>query len=300
MAKHFTTRRDKAAASAGTDVAGARGGPGGGGRAAGNPAAAAAAPSRLLGETRRARMLEWLREEGSARVSALAAAFDVSEVTVRQDLEKLEAEGHIVREHGGAYLKSVPDQVRAMALQHQGHRAAKQAIGRAAAALVNDGETIILDSGSTTTEVAANLFGRRDMTVITNALNIALMLGGEPGFDVHMTGGHFKAPTLSLSGEKSAEYFRGLYAQKLFLATAALDPESGLTYPALSDIAVKRAMIESAETIYLVADSSKIGARSFCVLGGMEPIDALVTDTGISDAQRTAIEAAGVKVIVAG
>ncbi len=186
-----------------------------------------------------------------------------------------------------------------MALQHQGNRAAKQAIGRAAAALVNDGDTIILDSGSTTTEVAANLFGRHNMTVITNALNIALMLGGVPGFDVHMTGGHFKAPTLSLSGEKSAEYFHGLFAQKLFLATAALDPASGLTYPALSDIPVKRAMIESAQSVYLVADSSKIGARSFCVLGGLEPIDALVTDAGISDAQRTAIEAAGVQVIVA-
>ena len=270
-------------------------------RAAGGPAGVKAdrGGSRLLGEARRHRILEWLREEGSARVSVLAEAFDVSEVTVRQDLEKLEAEGHVVREHGGAYLKSVPDQVRAMALQHQGNRGAKQRIGRAAAALVQDGETIIIDSGSTTTEVAANLFGRRDMTVITNALNIALMLGAEPGFDVHMTGGHFKAPTLSLSGEKSADYFRGLYAQKLFLATAALDVETGLTYPALSDIAVKRAMIESAQTVYLVADSSKIGTRSFCVLGGLEPVDALVTDEGISAADRAAIEAAGVEVIVA-
>ena len=177
---------------------------------------------RLLGETRRSRMLEWLREEGSARVSELAQAFEVSEVTVRQDLEKLEADGHIMREHGGAYLKSVPTQVRAMALQHRENMEAKQRIGRTAAALVADGETIILDSGSTTTEVAANLFGRHDMTVITNALNIALMLGAEPGFDVHMTGGHFKAPTLSLSGERSADYFRGLFAQKLFLATGAI------------------------------------------------------------------------------
>ncbi|MGA8205514.1 MAG: DeoR/GlpR family DNA-binding transcription regulator [Woeseiaceae bacterium] len=244
-------------------------------------------------------MLEWLREEGSARVSALAQAFAVSEVTVRQDLEKLEAEGHVVREHGGAYLKSVPDQVRAMALQHQENREPKQRIGRAAAAMVADGETIILDSGSTTTEVAANLFGRQGVTVITNALNIALMLGGEPGFDVHMTGGHFKAPTLSLSGERSADYFRGLFAQKLFLATAAIDIESGLSYPSLSDIAVKRAMIDSAHCICLVADSSKIGARSFCVLGGLDQVDMLVTDDSISDKDRMAIESAGVEVIVA-
>ena len=254
---------------------------------------------RLLGEVRRGRILEWLREEGSARVSVLARALAVSEVTVRQDLEKLESDGHIVREHGGAYLKSVPKQVRDMALQHQENMEAKQKIGRAAAELVSDGETIIIDSGSTTTEVAANLLGKSDVTVITNALNIALLLGADPEFDVHVTGGHFKAPTLSLSGERSSEFFRDLFAQKLFLATAALDVESGLTYPAFADISVKRAMIESAQQIYLVADSSKIGKRSFCVLGGLKMIDVLITDDGASKEQRDAIRAAGVDILIA-
>lgn len=255
--------------------------------------------SRELGEARRGKILEWLREEGSARVRDLAQAFSVSEVTVRQDLEKLESDGHVIREHGGAFLKSVRQQVRAMALQHLDNMDAKRKIGRAAAALVSDGETIILDSGSTTTEIAANILGHRDMTVITNALNIALMLGAEPGFDVHMSGGHFKAPTLSLSGERSADYFRGLFVRKLFLATAAIDLEAGLTYPALSDIAVKRAMIAAAETVILAADSSKIGARSFSALGGLELVHTLVTDSGIRDEDRAAIEAAGVRVIVA-
>jgi len=254
---------------------------------------------RLLGEVRRAKILAWLREEGSARVRALADAFAVSEVTVRQDLEKLETEGHIVREHGGAFLKSVPQQVRALALQHHDNMAEKRRIGRAAAALVGDSETIILDSGSTTTEVAAALTGRRDMTVVTNALNIALMLGAEPGFEVHMPGGHFKAPTLSLSGDRSADYFRGLFAKTLFLATAAIDVEAGLTYPALSDIAVKRAMIAAADRVCLVADASKIAMRSFTALGGLDLVHTLITDDRIRDADRAAIEAAGVEVVVA-
>jgi DeoR/GlpR family transcriptional regulator of sugar metabolism len=254
---------------------------------------------KLLGETRRAKILEWLQEEGSARVRTLAEAFEVSEVTVRQDLERLEADGHIEREHGGAFLKSVPQQVRSMALQHQENLQAKQRIGRVAATLVGNGQTLILDSGSTTTEVAANLRGYRDMTVITNALNIALMLGAESGFEVHMTGGHFKAPTLSLSGERSADYFSGLFAQTLFLATAAVDVEAGLTFPALSDISVKRAMIAAAETVILVADSSKIGVRSFSSLGGLNLVNTLVTDEGIRDDHRAAIIAAGVKVIIA-
>jgi DeoR/GlpR family transcriptional regulator of sugar metabolism len=125
------------------------------------------------------------------------------------------------------------------------------------------------------------------------------MLGAEPGFEVHMTGGHFKAPTLSLSGERSADYFRGLFVQKLFLATAAIDLDAGLTYPALSDIPVKRAMIDAAETIILVADSSKIGARSFSALGGLDLVDTLVTDDAIRDEDRAAIAAAGVEIIIA-
>jgi DeoR/GlpR family transcriptional regulator of sugar metabolism len=255
--------------------------------------------TRTGGESRRIRILEWLREEGSARVSVLSDALGVSEVTVRQDLEKLELSGHIVREHGGAYLKTVQKQVRDMALEHQENREVKQKIGQLAASLVGNGETIILDSGSTTTEVAAHMLGKKDMTVITNALNIALLLGAEPGFDMHMTGGHFKAPTLSLSGERSAAYFDGIFAQTLFLATAAIDLERGLTYPSLSDLPVKKAMIAAAKTTCLVADSSKIGAHSFALLGGLEQVDILVTDDGIRDEYRKAIEAYGIEVKIA-
>jgi DeoR/GlpR family transcriptional regulator of sugar metabolism len=253
----------------------------------------------LLAEDRRARILEWLREEGSARVRELAAAFAVSEVTIRQDLEKLEADGHLQRVHGGAFLRTMTKQVQAMALQHQVNLDAKRRIGRAAAALVQDGETIILDSGSTTTEVAANLLHRRELTVITNGLNVALALGAQPSISVHMPGGHFKPPTLSVSGEKSAEYFEGLYVKRLFLATAAVSLEAGLTFPSLADLPVKRAMIRSAEHVCLVADSTKIGRTSFSSLGPIEMIHALVTDEGISPADAKAFHDRGIEVIVA-
>jgi DeoR/GlpR family transcriptional regulator of sugar metabolism len=257
------------------------------------------APGDLLANARRLKILEWLQEEGSARVRDLARAFAISEVTIRRDLERLELEGHIVREHGGAYLKTVPQQVRAMALQHMTNMDAKQRIGAMAATQVADGETIILDSGSTTTELAAHLTERKDLTVITNALNIALQLGAMPSISVHMPGGHFKAPTLSLSGEKSAEFFRGLFAKKLFLATAAVSFDAGLTYPSLADLHVKRAMIESAEYVYLVADSTKIGRTSFTSLGPVELIHCLITDNGIRAEDRMRFEQMGIQVIMA-
>jgi DeoR/GlpR family transcriptional regulator of sugar metabolism len=253
----------------------------------------------LLAEPRRMKILEWLQEEGSARVRDLSVAFAVSEATIRQDLERLDADGDVVREHGGAYLKSMPQQVQSMSLQHLANMDKKKKIGRAAAALVGHGETIIIDSGSTTTELANNLTGHQNLNIITNAINIALLLGALPSMTVHMSGGLFKAPTLSLTGEKSGDFFQGIFAEKLFLATAAVSFEAGLTFPAMADLYVKRAMIKAASKVYLVADSTKIGRTSFSSLGPVGLIHGFITDDGISDADRAEFERRGIEVIVA-
>lgn len=245
------------------------------------------------------RILEWLQEEGSARVRDLSSAFAVSEATIRQDLERLDSEGYITREHGGAYLRSIPQQVQSMSLQHGQNMDKKRAIGIAAAALVSNGDTLIIDSGTTTTQFAENIKSRQDLNIITNALNIALILGAIPTNTVHMPAGQFKAPTLSLSGEKSVEFFVGIYAQKLFLATAGVSFDVGLTYPAIGDIYVKRAMVKAASHVYLLADSSKIGRVSFSALGGVEMVHTLITDNGIADSDRMELERRGVDVIVA-
>ena len=254
----------------------------------------------LLSEPRRRRILEWMQEEGSARVRELAAAFQVSEATIRQDLERLEAEGVITREHGGAFLNSVPAQVGTMTLHHQENMEKKRRIGALAAGLVADGETLILDAGTTTTEIALRLVMRRDLTIITNALNIAVILGAVPGFAVHMPGGQFKAPTLSLSGDKSVEYFRNIFAGKLFLATAGVALDTGLTYPSFADLQLKEAMIKAAAHVYLVADSTKINKSSFTRLGALDVVQTFITDAGISDADAQAFERRGIKVLIAG
>lgn len=255
--------------------------------------------SLLLAEPRRMRILNWLREEGSARVRDLSAAFDVSETTIRQDLERLENEGHITREHGGAYLNTIPHQVETLSLEHVENMAAKRAIGQLAASFVADGETIILDAGSTTTEVARRLTNRRNLSVITNALNIALMLGGVPSFAIHMPGGQFKAPTLSLSGDQSVSYFTEIFAGKLFLATAGVALDTGLTYPSFADLQLKNAMIKAASHVFLVADSSKINRPSFTRLDNLDVIQSFITDDGISDKDAQAFERMGIEVLIA-
>lgn len=253
----------------------------------------------LLSEPRRRRILEWVQEEGSARVRDLAGAFRVSEATIRQDLERLESEGFITREHGGAYLNSTAPATGTMTLHHQENMDKKRRIGALAASLVKDGETLILDAGTTTTEIATRLTSRRDLTLITNALNIAIILGSVPTFAVHMPGGQFKSPTLSLSGDKSVEYFRNIFAGKLFLATAGVALDAGLTYPSFADLQLKEAMIKAAAHVYLVADSTKINRSSFTRLGSLDVINSFITDDGISDRDAREFEKRGIEVLIA-
>ncbi|HKJ61794.1 MAG TPA: DeoR/GlpR family DNA-binding transcription regulator [Hyphomicrobiales bacterium] len=253
----------------------------------------------LLAEPRRRKILEWLQEEGSARVRDLSEAFAVSEATIRQDLDRLSAGGLIARDHGGAYLKSIPHQVQTMSLHHLTNMDKKRKIGQAAAALVQDHETIILDTGSSTTEVARHLTHRKDLTIITPGLNIALMLGAIQSFTVHMPGGQFKAPTLSVSSEKSAEYFNDIFAGKLFLATAGVSVDAGLTYPSFADLPIKHAMIKAANEVILVADSSKVNNNSFTSLGGVDLVNVFITDGGLSDKDANAFEKAGIRIIIA-
>ena len=252
----------------------------------------------MLGQKRRMKILELLQEEGSARVTYLSEIFDVSEPTVRQDLEKLERQGYVIREHGGAFLRSMSQQVRSLSLQHMENLDKKIRIARKAAELIHIGERIILDSGSTATEIAKQLHGKEGLTVITNALNIALIVGADYSFELLVTGGEFKAPTLSLTGDKAAAFFRNVYVDRLFLSTGGISPTFELTYPGFSDLPVKRAMIEAASTKYLVADSTKIGKISFASLGSMAVVDYLITDPGISSETVDRITELGVAVII--
>lgn len=253
----------------------------------------------LLANQRREKILELLHEDGSAKVSNLARLFKVTEVTIRQDLERLEKEGQIVREHGGAYLKNVEDQVKNFSLTHQENMDKKRLIAGKSLEFIESGDTIILDSGTTTTEIAKQLKGMKNLTVITNALNIALMLGGDPSIEVIVTGGEFKPPTLSLTGQKAADFFDGLNVQKLFLATAGISLRAGLTYPSISDLVVKKAMIDAADVTYLVADSSKFGMSALASLGALSLIDYIITDEGIERKHREVFEEHEIELIIA-
>jgi DeoR/GlpR family transcriptional regulator of sugar metabolism len=248
---------------------------------------------------RRDKILALIREDGQAKVADLSKIFKVTEVTIRQDLERLEQDGLIRREHGGAILNQQRDGIGELQLVNQQNMEAKRAIAAEAMKLIHDGDVVILDSGSTTTEIAKLMTGFHNLQVITNALNIAMILGKERGINLNVTGGEFKSPTLSLTGDKAAQYFEGIHADKVFLATAGISLKAGLTYPSLSDLVVKKAMIESADTVYLVADSTKIGKSSFASLGALSMIDYIITDSNITEADRKILVDFDLKHIIA-
>lgn len=246
---------------------------------------------------RRVKILNLIREDGHAKVQDLSKIFKVTDVTIRQDLEVLENMGYIQREHGGAFLKDVGSFAKTGQLLNQSHIEEKREIALKVLELINEEDIIILDSGSTTTEIAKLLINYKKLTVITNALNIALILGENPGISLIVTGGEFKAPTLSLTGKMAADSFKDIHANKLFLATAGISSDMRLTYPSLSDLIVKSAMIKSADQAYLVADSSKVGISSLANLGSISLIQTIITDNKISNESIEKIRRKNVNII---
>lgn len=251
-------------------------------------------------QQRREKILEMIREDGTVTVKMLTETFGLTEATIRTDLRVLQKEGYVQRYHGGATLMTGKQNTGALQLERQTHLEAKEAIGRLAAQHIHNGDTVIFDSGTTTTAIANHMSHIHRLSVVTNAVNIALKLGGEPGINILLTGGTFKFPTLSTSGEKAANFFENVLAEKLFLATACISPRLGLSFPSETDIKVKTAMINSASTIYVVADSSKIDKVSmFALPCDWSKIHYLITDSGITPQSREAFEALGITVLVA-
>lgn len=248
---------------------------------------------------RRLKILDLIREDGHAKVQELSRIFNVTDVTIRQDLEALEKLGYVQREYGGAFLKDVGSFAKTGKVLNQNHLEEKQEIAHKAVEFINEGDSLILDSGSTTTEIAKLLQPYRNLTVITNALNIALILGENPGINLIVTGGEFKAPTLSLTGKMAADSFKDIKVGKLFLATAGISHDMSLTYPSLSDLMVKTAMIKSAEHVFLVADSSKIGVSAFASLGSISLVHTVITDNKISEEHIQKMQEGNVELLIA-
>ncbi|MGH8034571.1 MAG: DeoR/GlpR family DNA-binding transcription regulator, partial [Lysobacterales bacterium] len=230
-------------------------------------------------EERRRNIRSLLGKSEHCTVAELAVHFDTSEVTIRSDLAALESIGAAIRTHGGALVQRDNDDVPISIKQTQ-HHAEKVKIAQAAAALIQDGEIIVLDSGTTTAEIARQIRGLRlkSLTVITNALNIAVLLANVPHLNLIMPGGVLRPKSYSFSGPQAELALAGLQADRLFLGVDSLDPEIGLMTPHVLEAQLNAQMIRISRQVIAVTDSSKLLQRNLSVIAPVDQLDILITD----------------------
>ncbi len=227
---------------------------------------------------RRQAILRRLSHEGEVSFSALATDYVVSEMTIRRDLEALEASGQARRVRGGAISVVSRAYEPPFAMRRITAGAAKTAIGRAAAALVDEGDTIVLDVGTTTLELARALRGRRGLTVVTASLQIAVELGNEIDMRVFVSGGQIRPGELSLTGGMAEDAFASVNCDIAFIGVAGVNSDPGLTDYNPEDARVKRAAIRTARRTVVLADNSKFGRVAFSTITGLSEVDMVVTD----------------------
>ena len=253
----------------------------------------------MLNEERRRAILDMMQHDGRVLVADLAERFQTSQVTIRKDLEILHVRGLVHRTHGGA-LPTRQGALEDPTLREKEklYRKEKLSIAAAAARLVAEGQVVILDSGTTTTEIARALRNFKNLTIVTNAVNIAAELANS-SLEIILTGGTVRKNSFSLVGPIAEETLRRLSADILFLGVDGFDVQYGLSTPNLQEAKVNRVMVQIAKRTVATCDSSKFGRRSLSLIVEPSALHQVITDHGIPKADMKALKRAGIEVTLA-
>ena len=261
----------------------------------------------MLREERLWHITQRLMRDRVVLVSQLAEEFGLTPATLRADLSELENRGLAKRSHGGAVLAETAPAPEVVSMEEHKfvdrfdvQRAEKEAIGRAAAALVSDGETIMMDGGTTTYEVAKNLGDKRNLTIISCVLNdLWQELATRSNLQIFLTGGFLRAESLSLVGEVAETVLRGFRASKAILGIDGISREHGFTALNFLEASVKKRMIEASQELIIVADHTKFGKVALIPVAQVERECTIVTDARAPVGRINALRECGVRVIVA-
>lgn len=248
-------------------------------------------------EMRRDTLRQLVQQRGFASLGELATELEVSESTVRRDLEQLEQEGVARRTHGGAFWTGQSDTLPIFQTRRDDTWPAKAAIGAAAAELIEDHDTILLDGGSTTYELARCLVGR-PLQVVTNSLPVAHLLSVSDSIDLVIIGGCVRGRTAVTIGPMANSMLHSINVGKAFLSVAGIT-ERGYFNSNMMLVESEQAMLDSADHTIVVADSSKFGKVSLSRLCGLHEIDTVVTDSGLEAGWQEHLQLAGVQLVLA-
>jgi DeoR/GlpR family transcriptional regulator of sugar metabolism len=244
---------------------------------------------------RRQSLLELLRKQPGLRVPEIAQTLDISQGTVRNDLNALEEEGHLTRVHGGAVLNNTAQLANAaFGVRHQEHSREKNCIGAGAAALVNDGDSILLDASSTAYYLALNLKERNRLRVVTNGIEVAWLLAQNPSNTVILIGGVVNPDGSSVTGLLSEQIIAELHVQKAFVSCSGFSVERGLTEVHLEEAQLKRKAIESSRQVFALVDSSKMGHEDLTPFARPLQITHLFTDGDVTEEWKSRLQTANI------
>lgn len=247
---------------------------------------------------RRHEIVLMTEDVGKVSVKELAEKFEISTVTIRHDLNELHKLGLIVRSRGGAVASNRLTKELTIKEKHKENHKAKIALGKAVAELVQQGDAIILDSGSTTEEVARCLLDTPELTVMTNGLNIANELAHSSSCEVFITGGKLRRKSMSFYGAYAEEKLKYYNFNKVILGVDGIDLSTGISTHYEPEASFNRAMCENAEQIIVVTDSTKFGRRSLHSIIPINQIDVLVTDSDIRPEFVEEFERLNIEVII--
>jgi len=251
----------------------------------------------LIGE-RRQHILSLIHRDGRVLVSDLAETLGISPITIRKDLDQLELQGMVQRTHGGALPLQNSTMVDSSLKEKEHHQIKeKQRIAAAAAKLVSNDQCILLDSGSTTTMVARALREFSNLTIVTNAVNIAAELS-DTNFEIILTGGTLRKNSFSLVGPMAEDTLMQIQADILFLAVDGFDPKIGIMTPNLLESRVNRAMVKASRKVVAVCDSTKFSRSSMALIVPPTSVHTVITDDQISEANANTLRSAGIELIL--
>jgi DeoR/GlpR family transcriptional regulator of sugar metabolism len=239
-----------------------------------------------------------LESSGTVLVPDLVSRLNVSEMTIRRDLAALERKGLLRRVYGGAVSSRGRSYEPPFILRSAAHIEEKKRIGKAAAELIHNGDSVMLDVGTTTLEVAHHLADHHNLTIITPCFQIANMLVEHPGIRLILTGGILRPVELSMVGHLAEHAIREFYVDKLFLAAGGIDLKAGLTEFNMEDALVKQAMLLSAKDVTLVADSSKFGQVAFAAIAPLKAVNRIITDRNLSHVLAQGIEKLDIELLL--
>ena len=248
--------------------------------------------------TRRSDILNLLEKQDNISVAALSRMFGVSEVSIRNDLTHLEHKGLLIRTRGGAIKKQPVNFDLSLNQRLRKFFKEKEKIGKKAIEYIREGDTIVMDSGSTTLQIARSLDRFKQIKLITNSLPVADAVADFEGVEVIIPGGILRPEMRSLIGPMAERNLLNYNCDIAFLAVDGVDCENGISTPVLYEATFSRTMIEISNKVIVVTDSSKFQKRSFVKITSMDKIDVIITDKGIPDEDREKLEKMNIDLIL--